>query len=96
MKHYIALIHKDRDGCYGVSFPDIPGVITAGDTLDEALSDATEALAFAAEGWTEDTGEAFPRPRTLEELRSDPEFVAGSIDAVIAAVPLKQAVGEAA
>jgi hypothetical protein len=21
MPHYIALIHKDRDSCYGVSFP---------------------------------------------------------------------------
>ena len=40
MTHCIALIHKDRDGCYGVSFPDVPGAITAGDTLDEALREA--------------------------------------------------------
>ena len=46
--HYIALIHKDGDSCYGVSFPDVAGVITAGDTLDEALTGAAEALAFAA------------------------------------------------
>jgi antitoxin HicB len=25
MTHYIALIHKDADSCYGVSFPDVPG-----------------------------------------------------------------------
>jgi antitoxin HicB len=96
MKHYIAVIHKDSDSCYGVSFPDLPGVIAAGDTLDEALSEAAEALAFAAEGWSEDTGEAFPQSRTLEELRGDPEFLALSADAVIAAVPLKQTVDEAA
>ena len=35
--HYIALIHKDADSCYGVSFPDVPGVFTAGDTMDEAI-----------------------------------------------------------
>jgi antitoxin HicB len=92
MKHYIALIHKEHDGCYGVSFPDIPGVIAAGDTLDEALREAGEVLAFAAEGWADDTGGAFPQPRSLETLRSDPEFVAASGDAVVAAVPLERAV----
>ncbi len=36
MRQYIALIHKDPDSDYGVSFPDLPGVATAGSTLDEA------------------------------------------------------------
>ena len=31
MAHYIALIHKDVDSSYGVSFPDVPGVFAAGD-----------------------------------------------------------------
>ena len=35
MRQYIALIHKDADSDYGVSFPDFPGVVTAGRTLDE-------------------------------------------------------------
>ena len=30
MRHYIALIYKDANSDYGVSFPDLPGVITAG------------------------------------------------------------------
>jgi transposase len=34
---YVALVHKESDGCYGVSFPDLPGVITGGDSIDEAL-----------------------------------------------------------
>src|SRR6266852_572505 len=51
MPHYIALIHKDADSCYGVSFPDWPGVITAGDTIDEAMQQAAEVLTFAAEDW---------------------------------------------
>jgi antitoxin HicB len=50
MPHYIALIHKDLDSCYGVSFPDLPGVVTAGDTIDEAMQQAAEVLEFAAQG----------------------------------------------
>ena len=87
MTHYIALIHKDADSCYGASFPDVPGVITAGDTLDEAIARAAEVLAFAAEDWQELTGSPFPSPRTLDELRGDPEFRADAADAVVAAIP---------
>ncbi|HZT26863.1 MAG TPA: type II toxin-antitoxin system HicB family antitoxin [Pseudolabrys sp.] len=37
MPHYIALIHKEADSSYGLSFPDVPGVIAAGDSIDEAM-----------------------------------------------------------
>jgi predicted RNase H-like HicB family nuclease len=67
MRHYIALIHKDPDSDYGVSFPDLPGVITAGSDLDEARKMAAEALAFHLEGMAED-GEAAPEPSSLEEI----------------------------
>jgi antitoxin HicB len=89
MRHYIALIHKDRDSCYGVSFPDVPGVITAGDTIDEAMRNAAEALGFAAEGWSALQGGKFPEPRTIDQLRDDPDFSEQSTSAVIAAVPLR-------
>jgi antitoxin HicB len=89
MTHYIALIHKDADSCYGVSFPDVPGVIAAADTLDEALAEAAEALAFAADGWADDTGMPFPHPRNLDELRADTDFLKSAADAVVAAVPLR-------
>jgi HicB_like antitoxin of bacterial toxin-antitoxin system len=42
MAHYMALIHNDVNSCYGVSFPDVPGVFTAGDTIDEAIRKAAE------------------------------------------------------
>ena len=41
---YVAIIHKDHDSDFGVSFPDFPGCITAGLTLDEAKGMALEAL----------------------------------------------------
>lgn len=88
MTHYIALIHKDADSCYGVSFPHVPGVITAGDTLDEAIAQGAEVLAFAAADWQALTGGPFPAPRTLDDLRSDPAFRAEATDAVVAAIPL--------
>src|ERR1700756_4828081 len=54
MPSYIGLIHKDPDSDFGVSFPDFPGVITAGTTLDDARAMAQEALALHIEGLTED------------------------------------------
>jgi predicted RNase H-like HicB family nuclease len=67
MRQYIALIHKEADSDYGVSFPDLPGVITAGSNLDEARSMATEALAFHLQGLAED-GEPAPEPSSLEKI----------------------------
>ncbi len=89
MAHYIALIHKDTDSGYGVSFPDVPGVITAGDTIDEAMQNAPEVLAFAAEDWSEQTGKPFPKPRSIDDLRKDAAFQRDAADAVIAAVPFQ-------
>src|SRR5437764_7707332 len=68
---YIALIHKDADSDYGVSFPDFPGVVTAGRTLDEARAMAEEALAFHVDGLVAD-GEPIPASSTLEEVMADP------------------------
>jgi predicted RNase H-like HicB family nuclease len=89
--HYIALIHKEAESCYGVSFPDIPGVTTAGETLDKAIRQAAEVLEFAAEDWENINGtKRFPPPRTIDELRTDKEFCGSAIDAVVAAVPFRE------
>ncbi|ABE61457.1 protein of unknown function UPF0150 [Nitrobacter hamburgensis X14] len=71
MRQFIALIHKDADSDYGVSFPDLPGCVTAGTTLDEARDMAAEALALHLEGMAED-GEGVPEPASLEEVMADP------------------------
>jgi predicted RNase H-like HicB family nuclease len=42
MPSYIALVHKDNGTSYGVSFPDVPGCISAGDTFEEAITNAAE------------------------------------------------------
>lgn len=76
MRHYIGLIHKDTDSDFGVSFPDFPGVVTAGASLDEARLLAEEALAFHVDGLIED-GEAIPEPSSLEEVMVDKDNRSG-------------------
>ena len=68
---YIAYLHKDAQSDYGVSFPDFPGCITAGSTLDEARRMAVEALSFHIAGMRDD-GQPLPEPSTLDDLRNDP------------------------
>jgi predicted RNase H-like HicB family nuclease len=69
-KHYIALIHKDDDSDFGVSFPDFPGAVTAARTLDEAVNRAGEVLARHVEGMAED-GEPIPPPSGFTEVIKD-------------------------
>ncbi|HEX2553680.1 MAG TPA: type II toxin-antitoxin system HicB family antitoxin [Microvirga sp.] len=88
MPHYIALIHKEPGSSYGVSFPDLPGVIAAADSLDEAIGSAAEALAFAAEDWEALTGGPFPVPRSLDALRADGDLAVDFREAVAVAIPL--------
>jgi len=73
---YIAIIHKDPDSDFGVSFPDFPGCITAGRTLDEAKDMALEALTGHIEVMRE-TGEPVPDPSTLDEVMGIPDFQDG-------------------
>ena len=68
---YIAYLHKEPKSDYGVSFPDFPGCVTAGKTLDEARHMAAEALAFHIAGLTED-GAPIPEPSNLDDLAEDP------------------------
>ncbi len=71
-RQYIGLIHKEATSDFGVSFPDFPGVVTAGTSLDDARSMAEEALALHVEGLTED-GDPIPEPSTLDDVMADPD-----------------------
>jgi predicted RNase H-like HicB family nuclease len=72
MKTYIALLRKEEGSSYGVDFPDFPGCITGGETMDVAYREAPEALQFHIKGMLED-GEEIPEPSSLEEIMADPE-----------------------
>jgi predicted RNase H-like HicB family nuclease len=51
---YIAYLHEDSKSDFGVSFPDVPGCVTAGKTLGEALRMAAETLILHIEGMVEE------------------------------------------
>ncbi len=73
---YIEIIHKDSDSDYGVSFPDFPGCITAGQTLDEAKDMALEALTGHIDVMHE-AGLPVPDPSSLDEVMRQPDFQDG-------------------
>jgi predicted RNase H-like HicB family nuclease len=68
---YIAYLHKEAKSDYGVSFPDFPGCISAGSTLEEARRMAAEALSLHIAGMRQD-GERMPAASTLDDLHNDP------------------------
>lgn len=66
----IAIELGDDKHAYGVTVPDIAGCFSAGDTLDEAIEQAHEAIKFHLEGLAED-GALPPAPSTIEVFRGD-------------------------
>lgn len=63
-------IHKDDGSVYGVIVPDIPGVHSCGDTIDDAVRNAREAI----------TGHV----ATLVELGEDVGFACSTIEELAA------------
>ncbi|QGJ71599.1 Type II toxin-antitoxin system HicB family antit oxin [Planctomycetales bacterium 10988] len=66
--HFIGVIHKDVDSDYGISFPDFPGCISAGSTLQEVIEMGREAVHGLVEIMDEE-GETIPEnPLTLDQV----------------------------
>jgi predicted RNase H-like HicB family nuclease len=65
-------------GRYGVTFPDIPGCVSAGDTIAEAMANAREALVMHLEVMAEN-GVAAPEPRAFEVIETDPNLKIAAI-----------------
>lgn len=84
---YIAFIHKDPDSAYGVSFPDVPGCFSAGETIDEAVRNAVEALSGHVR-FLELDGEPVPAPRDFDAIMSDPSLAENREGAMTTIVPL--------
>lgn len=73
MRYPIAIEPGDTDHAYGVVVPDVPGCFSAGDTLDEALANAPEAIALWM-GELIERGEMPPKAQSLEAHRQAPEY----------------------
>jgi antitoxin HicB len=83
MLAYTAKLTQDEeDRGYVVTFRDVPEAITQGETLDEALRNAADALAVALEFYAEDR-RRFPKssePRPGEHLITLPALVAAKLE----------------
>jgi predicted RNase H-like HicB family nuclease len=75
LRYYPALIGRDEgvDG-YGVVFPDFPGCVSGGDTVQEAALNAAEALAMHVEGMVE-ADDQIPAPSAIDAPL--PDWLAG-------------------
>ncbi len=74
---YPVVLHKDSESIYGVTVPDVPGCFSAGDTVDEALLNTSEAIECHLESLLMD-GEEIPMPKTIEEYFENPDFAGGT------------------
>ncbi len=70
MRYPIVIEPGDGKTAHGVIVPDLPGCFSAGDTLDDALAAAEEAVA----AWIDaamDSGQPIPPPSSLDTALDD-------------------------
>jgi len=84
--YFAAIIGGDRERGYSVFFPDLPGMTSAGDTLQHAAEQAREGLQSHIELMIED-GEAIPTPRALDDIAYDPEVTEAARVLIPVAIP---------
>ena len=72
MPGYIALVHKDEGTSYGVSVPDVPGCISAGDTFEEAVANASRGARWTFRRHARRRRADSTVPRSFDELKRDP------------------------
>ena len=92
MKFIIAIEPGTDTRAWGVAVPDLPGCFSAGDTLDEAMANARQAIDQHVEIMIED-GVPIPIARTLAVIQADPAYN-GWVWAVVD-VPVEKYLGPA-
>jgi predicted RNase H-like HicB family nuclease len=74
MSVYFAILRREPGSCWGVEFPDVPGCFSAGDSPDEAIASAREALQGHLDALA-DHGMEIPSPAPAEDhyVRAGPD-----------------------
>jgi predicted RNase H-like HicB family nuclease len=73
MRYPIAIEPGTETTSFGVVVPDLPGCFSAGDTLDEAMEGAGEAVA----AWIDavlDAGTSIPPPSDMDAIARNPDY----------------------
>jgi len=81
MRYPILIEEGSEIAAFGVVVPDLPGCYSAGDTLDEALDAAAEAVA----AWVDaalDAGVVIPPPSSLGDVRGLPDYQGWSVGVI--------------
>ena len=81
MRYPVAIESDSATTAFGVVVPDLPGCFSAGNSLDEALISAEEAVAAWIDA-TLDAGQAIPRPSSLDTLRDNPDYAGWALGVV--------------
>lgn len=82
MRYPVAIEPGTDTEAFGVVVPDLPGCFSAGDTMDEALTNAEEAIT----AWLEaalDAGQEIPQPSDIEVLRKAHKAYRGWVWALV-------------
>lgn len=79
---YLLIIER-AEGNFSAYFPDVPGCVTTGETVEETVRNAREAL----EGHLE--GETAPQARSLKAIADEGEIAEDGVE-LIAWVPYEQ------
>src|SRR5713226_9255119 len=73
-RYFVAIIEAGGKSGYGVYFPDLPGCVSAGKTIEDAARQAEEALSLHLRGIIED-GDELPSATAPEKIRAAPDSV---------------------
>jgi predicted RNase H-like HicB family nuclease len=73
VRYAVAMETGDERTAWGVVVPDLPGCFSAGDTMDEALDNARQAVEAWIDAVIEDGGE-IPAPKSIAEYYANKEF----------------------
>lgn len=71
VRYYPAIVERGPSGL-GVFFPDFPGCVSAGETLEDIAHNAEEALGLHVAGMAED-GDPLPEPSAFDAVPIDPK-----------------------
>ncbi len=82
---YAGIAEGDRRSGYSLYFPDLPGCVTAGDTLGELVVNAREAVELHLEGMLAE-GKDAPEPTPMEDLPHEPDVKEAGVILVDAAM----------
>ena len=81
MQYPIAIEPGDTETAFGVVVPDLPGCFSAGDTIEEAITGAKDAVAVWIDA-TRASGGRVPVASSLDAIRADPAFFGWTIASI--------------